>query len=337
MRLVPRRELRLASLPQIDFRKLRYFATVAELGSFTKAAQQLHIAQPALSRQVRLLEEDLGLQLMSRTVRGVVLTEAGTVLLKHAHALAANLAHVLEDMQTRAGSPKGEVVIGLPPSTVGTIAPPLVMRVRRDFPMVSLTIREGISQVLANWVEIGNVDIAVLSYPVDSRALLLEPLAIEDIVVFEREAPAEGSNVYSLGMLAARPLLVSGVFATIAQTALQLPTLKLNVLLEIDSVEAMRKLVLQGFGAALLPVSVLREELGQGLVHASAITSQGVRRTHMLARPALRQSTRALEAVVTVLKEEIAALERDGYFALPKPATAPAPAPTRGKLRRRPT
>lgn len=307
---------RLVTTRHIDLKKLRYFTTVAELGSFTKAARQLHIAQPALSRQVRMLEENLGLQLLSRSTRGVVLTDAGQILLNHARALAANLAHVVEDMHARAGSPKGQVTIGLPPSSTAILAAPLVRRVHRDFPGVSLRILDGLSFVLADWLEIGKIDLAVLGYPIQSRILALEPIAIEDVVVVEKATVGAVPPVYSLPALSAKPLIVSDYFAMIVRQALNIPTLELNTLLHVEAVEALRELVLDGFGAAILPVSLFRRELESGEVKARAITSRGVRRTLTLARPTLRQQTIAADAVANVIREEIAALEQAGHFTL---------------------
>lgn len=307
---------RLVTTRHIDLKKLRYFTTVAELGSFTKAARQLHIAQPALSRQVRMLEENLGLQLLSRSTRGVVLTDAGQILLNHARTLAASLAHVVEDMHARAGSPKGQVIVGLPPTTTAILTTPLVRRLSRDYPGVTLRILDGLSFVLADWLEIGTVDLAILGYPIHSRILALEPIAVEDIVVVEKATAGAAPPIYSVPTLSAKPLIVSDYFAMIVRQALNLPTLQLNILLHVEAVEALRELVLDGFGAAISPVSVFRRELESGEVRGRAITARGVRRTLTLARPTLRQRTIAADAVANIIREEVASLEQAGHFKL---------------------
>ena len=143
----------------IDIRKLRYFATVAEFGSFTRAAEFLGVAQPALSRQVQQLEQEFGLELLLRRSRQVHLTDAGEVLLRHALTINRDFERLIDDMQVRKESPTGRVVVGITPTLAETLVPALAERVSQEFPRLSLKIAEAVTPVLADWVLGNKVDL----------------------------------------------------------------------------------------------------------------------------------------------------------------------------------
>ena len=128
----------------MNLKQLEYFVRVAELGSFSKAAIILNIAQPALSRQVRLLETDLHATLLQRTGRGVVLTEAGKRLFDHSIGILQLVSRVREDIESSRGEPAGRIVVGLPPSTGRLLTLPLVEEFKRVLPKARLAIVEGL-------------------------------------------------------------------------------------------------------------------------------------------------------------------------------------------------
>ena len=149
----------------MNLRQLDYFVRVAELGSFSKAAQILNIAQPALSRQVRLLETDLRATLLQRTGRGVVLTEAGKRLFDHSVGILQLVSRVREDIESSRGEPAGRIVVGLPPSMGRLLTLPLVEEFRRVLPKARLAIVEGLSTHLSEWISTGRVDLGLLYNP----------------------------------------------------------------------------------------------------------------------------------------------------------------------------
>ncbi|MCZ7653695.1 MAG: LysR family transcriptional regulator [Rhodocyclaceae bacterium] len=138
---------------------------VAELGSFSKAALILNIAQPALSRQVRLLETDLHATLLQRTGRGVVLTEAGKRLFDHSIGILQLVSRVREDIASSRDEPAGRLVVGLPPSMGRLLTLPLVEEFRRVLPKARLAIVEGLSTHLSEWISTGRVDLGLLHNP----------------------------------------------------------------------------------------------------------------------------------------------------------------------------
>ena len=146
----------------MDLKQLEYFVRVAELGSFTKAAQALDVAQPALSRQVRLLEVELRQNLLLRNGRGANPTEAGTLLLAHARGILHQVERAREELGRVRGALAGRVAIGLPPSLSRVLAVPLMRAFRQQLPQVSASISEGLSVNMQEWLTNGRLDIAVL-------------------------------------------------------------------------------------------------------------------------------------------------------------------------------
>lgn len=129
----------------MDLRQLEYFVRVAELGSFSRAALALDVAQPALSRQVRLLEVELRQNLLTRHGRGAMPTEAGQVLLEHARGILHQIEHARDELARLRGGLAGRVTLGLPPSVARALAVPLVQAFGRQLPEAQLSITEALS------------------------------------------------------------------------------------------------------------------------------------------------------------------------------------------------
>src|SRR3954471_24677434 len=136
----------------MDLKQLEYFVHVAELGSFTRAASFLSIAQPALSRQVRSLEVELRQSLFERNGRGVTLTEAGSRLLAHGRGILQQVERARLDMEDHRGAATGRLVIALPPSVSRTLTSPLVAAFRARFPKATLSVVEGLSTYVLEWL-----------------------------------------------------------------------------------------------------------------------------------------------------------------------------------------
>ena len=149
----------------MNFKQLQSFVHVAELGSFSKAALVLDIAQPALSRQVRALEIDLRETLLLRNGRGVVLTEAGQRLYEHGVNILQALAQAESDMGANRDAPVGRITIGLPPSLGRQLTLPLIDGFQRRLPLARLAIVEGLSSHIGEWISSGRVDLGLLYNP----------------------------------------------------------------------------------------------------------------------------------------------------------------------------
>ena len=173
----------------MDLKQLEYFVRVAELGSFTRAAIELDVAQPALSRQVRLLEVELRQTLLVRNGRGAVPTEAGKLLLDHGRGILHQVERAREDLGRLRGGLSGRVAVGLPNSVARVLTVPLTRAVREALPEARLSISEGLSSGLQEGLASGRLDIVVLYNAQPSRELDLTPLLEEDLLLVQARPP----------------------------------------------------------------------------------------------------------------------------------------------------
>src|SRR5690606_28138936 len=170
----------------MDLKQLAYFVRVAELGSFTKASQALDVAQPALSRQVRLLEVELRQNLLVRNGRGATPTEAGRLLLEHGRGILHQVERAREELGRVRGSLAGRVAIGLPPSLARVLTVPLTRAFRQQLPEASLSISEGLSTTMQDWLLTGRLDIAVLYNAQPAPEIEIKPLRDEDLILVQK-------------------------------------------------------------------------------------------------------------------------------------------------------
>src|SRR5690606_10231698 len=142
----------------MDLKQLEYFVCVSEHGGFTRAAIELGITQPALSKQVRQLEVELRQTLFHRNGRGVSLTEAGKTLFAHAKQILDQVERARQDLRELHGSPTGKVILGITPTAGRILAPNLIQTFQQQFPRASLDIIEGTSSAIHDWLVMGRAD-----------------------------------------------------------------------------------------------------------------------------------------------------------------------------------
>jgi len=247
----------------MDLKQIEYFVHVAELGSFTKAASLLSIAQPALSRQVRSLEVELEQTLLYRNGRGVSPTEAGKRLLAHGRGILHQVERARQEVEEVRGAPVGRVVVGAPPTVGKMLAVPLVAEFQARFPRATLGIVEGLTTYVTEWLLMGRIDIAVLHNPIASPALTLSPLMDEHLCLISpaRRGKARSHAPVRMRDLPGYPLIIPSrphAFRMQVDTHLANLGLEANVVLEIDGVAAMLDLVHNGYGHAVLPANRVR-------------------------------------------------------------------------------
>src|SRR5689334_15400124 len=173
----------------MDLKQLEYFVRVAELGSFTRAAVELDVAQPALSRQVRLLEVELRQTLLLRNGRGAVPTEAGQILLEHGRGILHQVQRARADLGRLRGGLSGRVALGVPSSVARVLAVPLTRAIRAAAPEAQLSISEGLSAALQDGLASGRLDIAVLYNAQPSRELDVTPMMEEELLLVRARPP----------------------------------------------------------------------------------------------------------------------------------------------------
>lgn len=287
----------------MDLSRLQYFVAVAEAGSFSRAAAGLHMTQPSLSRQVQLLEEELGQRLMERHGRGVHLTDSGAALLTHARAILEVTERAKADMAERQRNPRGRLTVGLPHRVAQVITADLVERFHTNYPDAGITVIEGPSVRLREWLVGGRADLAIMFDPAPS------PQIHQDIVVRE-----------TLVLISNRPLPPRVKLADLASHRLVLPSapnairrllddlakprsIVLKPVAEVDSVHTVLSLVARGVADSVVPASAPSQWGMKDQLHVAEISSPPVRNKLVLAVPTARPGTRLTTFGADILRE----------------------------------
>ncbi|MEZ5613748.1 MAG: LysR substrate-binding domain-containing protein [Rhodocyclaceae bacterium] len=352
----------------MNLRQLEYFVAVAELGSFSKAAVILNVAQPALSRQVRLLETDLHVTLLVRNGRGVVLTEAGKRLFDHSVGILQLVSRVREDIEASRDEPAGRIVVGLPPSMGRLLTLPLVEGFRRTLPKARLAIVEGLTAHLAEWISTGRVDLGLLHNPEPQSALEVMPVLEEPLGLVSPAAKPGGKavekragikvsrlgqsakdsspryraepdgswaslrladpgmnagggarrvvsprNTATLAELTRLPLILperTHAIRKLLETQAALAGCKLNVALEISSVQSILDLVRAGHGHAVLTPSALSASGAPEVFRLRPLAEPRLTSMLCLGVSAHKQATPLVKHVFRMLHELVVAAGR---------------------------
>ncbi len=241
----------------MDIRQLTYFMHVVELGSFSRAAAFLHIAQPALSRQISSLETELKERLLIRNGRGVSPTEAGARLLNHARSIIQLFERAHEDMENARLGRTGAVAIGMPGSLSAQVSTGLIRKLHAAIPDAKVHVLTGRSTQLQEWLLAGRLDIAVLFDAPNSPMLEIHDLYDDRLHLFE--AVPDGDEVIdgppiTLAELANYPLIITSRpnrIREILEAALARTGHKLQVECELDSLETTFDMVEDGGGRSV--------------------------------------------------------------------------------------
>ncbi|WP_025032073.1 LysR substrate-binding domain-containing protein [Bradyrhizobium sp. DOA9] len=301
----------------MDFRQLRTFSCVAELGSLSKASDTLRVAQPALSRQIKLLEHELRTELFTRNGRGMVLTEAGRLLLARTSGIVRQIDQIRDDIQSAKGPPSGQVVLGLVPTVSCVLSARFARRCVEKFPGISLRIVESYSGHLVEWLHRGEMDLAILYGRSADLHLNVQSLGRDTIVaVGPRGCGLARKKSVDIGWLLRQRLVLPshshGLRALIEHAAAQ-RKIKLDVQLEADSFRVLTSLVEEGLGFALLPPSSVHGEVADGRLETAPV-SRPMTRELIFASPIDRPASTASLAITALLREEVAACRKDGVW-----------------------
>lgn len=300
-----------------DFKRLGYFVQVAELGSLTRTAERLRIAQPSLSRQMRILEEELGVTLFTRGHRGMQLTEAGEALRSRIAGPLRQIGHALYEIRSLPSETLGTVSFGMPPTFVSVLAPNLTTRVAEETPGVSLHVVEGYSGHLLKWLKQGDLDAAILYGPTPSGVNATRLLDDELVLVGSGEQMPAGETV-PFRDLAQIPLVLPSQthgLRIAVESAAAKGRLQLTIAFQSDSFQLMMELVESGRFCTILPPSAVHRQVASGRLRTARIIDPAPKRQLYLAMQSGAQSPRAVIEVERFLREEVAKLAAMGVFA----------------------
>ncbi|MES2362430.1 MAG: LysR substrate-binding domain-containing protein [Pseudomonadota bacterium] len=287
----------------MDLRRLEYFVAVAEAGSFSKAAAVLVMSQPALSQQVAALEQETGQRLLNRTGRGAEPTEAGHALLAHARAIFELAERARADMRERQLIPSGRITIGLPPRVAHAMTADLVERFRAEFPDAAISVEEGLSIRLREWLVAGRLDVAVLFDPPASPLLNIETVARESLVLM---ASTPLPSRIRLAEVVALPLVLPSkpnALRQLLESEARPRGYLLKVVAEVDSIKTVLSLVARGVAATVLPASAIREWTHDTPPFMAAIHAPVIRNRLCIAVPKARPATRLSRSLVQLTRE----------------------------------
>jgi len=299
----------------MDFRNLRYFVEIVEQGSMKRAAESLYVAQPALSQQVKKLEEELGVKLLSRSVRGVVPTEAGRELLTRARLILDQVHDARQVIQAGSRDPQGNVVLGLPSSISAALSVPLIVRMQQIYPKIALRVVEGTSGYVLDWLRSGQLDFCVLHGVQRDAGISTTPLFTEELFLIESVNARRRRRPVRFAQLADMDLILPGRHHGLRDMLDRL-ALEHNVVLapkvEIDAFMQMKALAKLGIGNTVLSRAAVAEELTRGELTAVPIIAPRIERHMVLARASNRPVSNAVRATTTLLEECVRAF--DGEF-----------------------
>ena len=278
-----------ASSPPISLRQLRYLVAVSDAGSFSAASVRTHVAQPALSRQIAMLEASVGARLLQRSRKGVTLTESGVRLYGIARGMLERLSHVRAEVSSKQHVASGVVTIALPPNVASMLVPMLVRELERRHPLIELHVEDGSSlesgcSLRAASIDFGLVPIGTALVDVDYDVLLRESL----LLVERRSGGAKAPGTVSFGHAArSRLALPPRTFHTrrVIDEAARAAGLSLNVAYEQHSVTAIASLVREGFAATITNSPAVEQLFRPGTVRARRIVNPAITRLMALARP----------------------------------------------------
>lgn len=280
----------------MDIRQLKTLVHVAELGSFSRAAKRLRIAQPALSRHIRMLESELDASLFERNSRGVKLTDSGKMFLQHASTILRQLESARASVAQSSRTISGHVDFGMPQSAGVLLAVPLIERFRISYPQVSLRLVEGVGSIVHDWMVNAQLDVGVIYNPDGSSQLMTQPLWTEDLHVVGPPSMFRRGETISFAKAAAReftlPAMGNGLRGLVESYAREL-NVTLKILIEADAQRIQKDLAQRGTACTILPRASVEEDIRIGKLSSARIVEPVIPRTLALALPSDRPVSRA--------------------------------------------
>ncbi|KWV48438.1 hypothetical protein AS156_18340 [Bradyrhizobium macuxiense] len=325
----------------LSLRQLRYFVAIADSGAFARAAETLNIAQSALSHHVSEIETELGVTLLDRRPRGIMLTPAGRRLYEHAGAILSAMTKAEIDVKTFTEVAAGPVAIGLSHTAGAVSALPIMQSVGTACPDVHLTINEGLSPHLTEQVLSGALDFALVFNPSNDARLEREALLKEELFLVGRveiigrsHSPVAFPDIPQGAVLGLTP----PTSRAIIQAQILRNQIKPSPKLEIDSLNIMRTALEAGLGCAILARSTVGADLLKNGVHARRIIGPTLTRELSLISLAEHPQTRAFTEVRKILREVVLQEAKSGRWpaeVIDQARKRPGKASSRASLRRR--
>jgi DNA-binding transcriptional LysR family regulator len=295
----------------MDLRRLEIFAKVAELGSFSRAAEALFLTQPTISEHVRALEDELGVQLLDRLGRGATPTRAGQLLLGYARRMLALSREAHQALERFQGRISGELVIGGSTIPGEYVLPALIGQFKAKYPDISISLLIGSTRQVADWVEEGRVEVGVIGARPGARTLDAKELMPDELVVVVPSThPWAARRTTTLGDLQKEPMVVrergsgsrEAVEHALQEAGISLANLRLVG--EMGSTQAVKQAVRAGVGIALISKRAVEDECRAGLLACVKVKDLRVARVFYLVRHRDRTRSPLAQAFVEFIESQ---------------------------------
>ena len=299
----------------MDTRSLRYFQAVAEFGSYSRGAEFLRITQPAVSRQIRALEDELGRALFVRHSHGVSLTDAGRILLERGQTILRQFEQAREDIRRGDAGASGTVTLAVPPAAGNLLVPELTRRFSTAYPKVFLRVAAGFSVYIQEWLLRGRIDVACLHDPVPQPGFSVTPLVREEVFLVGRRGAIELGRPYARvqDLAAVRLILPARPNASrrLLDVWLSRQGVELDVRMEADDHLVIRALLRDGLGFSLLTQGAFRSEVASGELQAWPLRPRAFWHLTLMEAPDDRRNE-AASGLSTMIRSTVRDLVRRG-------------------------
>lgn len=294
----------------LEIKQLRTFLAIASTGSVTRAAEMLHIVQPALSRQLRMLEEDLGTPLFERIGHGMQLTPAGQLFVKRAQRAITEMDQAKNEIIAAPKSISGVVTVGLLPSVCDLLAGPLVQHLKGLYPELSVRLLVGYVGYLQDWLERGELDMALLYSHKSSPALEITPLLVEKLYLIG--SPKENLDLTKpvplhdlRDMQFVMPAHPHGL-RTLLEQAFSVAGIDMRIASETNSMATQKSLVAHGLGFTVLPGAAVFDDIKHKRLTAAPICDPEINRKIVFATSMAKNASLAVRCVAKAMRMQIA-------------------------------
>jgi DNA-binding transcriptional LysR family regulator len=302
----------------MDVKQLKALVTVVETGSVTRAAELLRLVQPAVTRQIRALEDELGVPLFDRTRHGMRPTAAGVSLADRARRALAELDRARAELAVTPGTVTGIVSVGLLESTAELLSGSLVSAVLNEHPGIELRVLTAYSGHLQQWLDTGDLDLSLLYNLAGTPSLNVQPLLSERLwVVAPTSAGLSPGLPVTLAEAAARPLVMPAPghgLRTLIDRAITQAQVDVDMPVQTNSMSLQKRLVQSGHGWTILPGAGIAGDVAAGTLSAAPLAEPEVWRSIVLGMPRARHITPAVQAVARQLARQVRSAARQGQW-----------------------
>lgn len=294
----------------IDLRQLNTFLTVADTGSFSRASEKLFVAQPALSRQIRMLEEALNVEVFVRHGRGVVLTAAGELLYERARILLQSLERTQADVTAVAGEVTGQVILGLLPTVTHSFSGTIIEQYRKRFPQVHLAVKSAMSGTLQQMVMQHRLNLAISYNHSNHKNLRYRPLIEEQLyLISPTDTRVSKRSEITLDEVVELPLVIPeekhGLRISMEKEATE-RNKTLSLVMEVSAWPMLTDMVRRGLGYTILSSAAVHDMVQRNEVAAIPITSPEIKRTLSIVTPTDLPASVATMKLAEIIMQQVA-------------------------------